>query len=321
MPFNIIFAPAEDIVGVVDAVLAKPADCKKDFISEFADISLVQTENALHMAEQLRLVTCDNATSSYTSQSYIARLMVSSRDDKHKAALFRLILEQYEPFVTFKTRYAFANSIDLACKQVKSMYSMSSDYKDIRNAIITIATYSKAMLNDGASSYSLNSDDVSYIEILELTLKFKANDDNALRNQLGDKVCQFIDTDKVFNPLSDAYSKIQNIAIDPKAPIQYAGNAFESFLQQIADKHNISLAGKSGIGQKSDALSAVLSKKHRGMINYIVQVRNGADHGADADEGGKVWNVTEGTTHIFPIIVASVIKNIVQREEDGDLYI
>ena len=230
MPFNIIFAPAEDIVGVVDAVLAKPIDCTKEFISEFADISLTQSENALYMAEQLNLVTYDSSTASYKSQSYLARLMVSSRDDNHKAALFRLVLEQYEPFVTFKTRYSFTSSVDLACKQVKSMYSMSCEYKDIRNAIINIATYSKAMINDGASSYLLNSDDVSYIEILELALKFKTNDDNALRSQLGDNVCQFIDIDNVFNPLSDAYSKIQNTSTDQKAPILYAGNAFESFL-------------------------------------------------------------------------------------------
>ena len=88
----------------------------------------------------------------------------------------------------------------------------------------------------------------------------------------------------------------------------------------VVSRNNGFLVGKSGIGQKSDALSAVLSKKHRGMIHYIVQVRNGADHGADADEGGKVWNISEGTAHIFPIIVGSVIKNIVLRE-DGDLYV
>ena len=107
---------------------------------------------------------------------------------------------------------------------------MNSTYKDIRNAITSMATYSKAMINDGASSYKLNQDDVSYIEILELALKFKANDDNALRQQLGEEVYDFLNRDRVFNPLSDAYSKIQNVTTDSKAPILYAGNAFESFL-------------------------------------------------------------------------------------------
>ena len=320
MSYDIIFAPAEDIVGVVDAILAKPLECSEDFISEFADISTTQTANALHMASQLGLVGKDIATGFYTSNSFLARLIVSSRDDNHKAAIMRLVLEQYEPYITFKARFSFSNVIDLACKQVKSLYSMSCGYKDIRNAIINIATYSKAMINDGASSYKLNQDEVSYIEILELALKFKANDDNALRAQLGETVCDYLDTEKIFNPLSDAYSKIQNIDTDPQATILYAGNAFESFLHQIADGHSISLIGKNGIGQKCDALNSILSKKHRGMIQYICQVRNAADHGADSDEGGKVWAVSNESALMYPIIVASVIKNIVLRE-NGTLVI
>lgn len=320
MPYEIVFAPAEDIVAVVDAILAKPIECSEDFISEFADISPTQTSNALRMAMQLGLANKDITTGYYTSNSFLARLIVSSRNDNHKAAIMRLVLEQYEPYITFKSRFSFSKSIDLACKQVKTLYSMSCGYKDIRNTIINIATYSRAMINDGASSYKLNQDDVSYIEILELALRFKANDDNALRIQLGDTVCNYINTEKVFNSLSDAYSKIQNADTDPKAVILYAANAFESFLQQIADSHRISLVGKNGIAQKSDALSSVISKKHRGMIQYIYQIRNAADHGADPDEGGKVWNISNESAQLYPIIVASIIKNIVFKEK-GSLFI
>jgi hypothetical protein len=48
------------------------------------------------------------------------------------------------------------------------------------------------MINDGASSYKLNQDEVTYIEILELALKFKANDNNALRTQLGENVHNYL---------------------------------------------------------------------------------------------------------------------------------
>ena len=320
MPYNIVYSPAEDIVGVVDAVLAKAGNCKKEYISEFADISDVQAENALIMAEQFGLVQFDVTSSNYSSESYLARILVSARDDNYKAAIMRLVLEQYNPYVTFKTRYSYTGSMELASKQIKTLFSLQSSHKDIKNEIISIGTYAKAVINDGACIYKLNQDDVSYIEILELALKFKATDDNALSQQLGNIVYDFIDKERVFNPLSDAYSKIQNISTDPKAPIIYASNAFESFLQQIADKHGESLVGKNGIGQKCNALSALLSKKHRGMAEYISQVRNAVDHGADADEGGKVWSVSEDTTQIYPILVASVIKGIVNKEY-GSLFI
>lgn len=309
MPYNIVFSPAEDIVGVVDAILAKPNNCTKDYISDFADISTTQAENALAMAQQLNLII-EETDGTYSSGSFLARLIVSSRNDNHKAAIMRLVLEQYEPYIKFKTRYLLNGSMDLASKQVKAIYAMASTYKDIRNTFINIGTYSRALINDGANSYIFNQDDVSYIEILELALKFKANDDNALSNQLGETLCTYLDADKVFKPLSDAYSKIQNFSNDKKSIILYAGNAFESFLQQIADDNSISLVGKNGIGSKADAMNSVLSKKHRGMIHYVNQIRNAADHGADADEGGRVWDISDETAQFYPLIISGLIKDI-----------
>lgn len=310
MSYNIVFSTAEDIVGVVDAILAKPKNCSKDYICEFADISVMQAENALIMAQELNLISL-NSNGTYKSDSFLARLIVSSRNDDHKAAIMRLVLEQYEPYAMFKKRHGFTGSMDLASKQIKTLYSMSSSYKDIRNTIINIGTYSRALINDGANTYSFNQDEISYIEILELALKFKANDDNALSTQLGELACSYIDTKNVFEPLSEAYSKIQNVNNDKNTIILYSGNAFESFLQQIADENGISLEGKSGISAKSDALKSVISKKHRGMIQYIIQIRNAADHGADSNEGGRVWDISDDSAQFYPMIVSSIIRDIV----------
>lgn len=319
MPYNIVFSTAEDIVGVVDAILAKPQNCSKDYICEFADISMMQAENALLIAKELNLISL-NSNGTYESDSFLARLIVSSRNDVHKAAIMRLVLEQYEPYTMFKKRHGFTGSMDLASKQIKTLYSMSSSYKDIRNTIINIGTYSRALINDGANTYCFNQDEISYIEILELALKFKANDDNALAKQLGDGTCSYIDTKKVFEPLSEAYSKIQNVDSDKNTIILYSGNAFESFLQQIADENGISLEGKAGISAKTDALSSVISKKHRGMIQYIIQIRNAADHGADSNEGGRVWDISDDSAQFYPMIVSSIIRDIVSYK-NGNIIV
>lgn len=308
MCYNIIFTPAEDIVGVVDAILAKSECCTKDYISDFADISDTQTDNALFMAEQLGLIK--NNSGIYSSDSFLARLIVSARNNEHRAAVMRLVLEQYEPYVMFRTRFLYTKSLDLASKQVKAMFSIPSSYKEIKNSFISIGTYSRSMLNDGANSYTFNQDDISYIEILSLSIKFKNNDDNALQTQLGEDLYTYIDRDTIFKPLSEAYSKLQNLSSESKSIIHYAGNAFESFLVKIAQEETISLKGKNGITQKADALASVLSKKHRGMIHYVAQVRNAADHGSDPDEDGKIWNMSEETVHLFPILVVSLVKDI-----------
>ena len=110
MPYDIVLTTAEDIVGVVDAVLAKPDECTKEFVCEFADITDLQVENALHMAEELNLISFDVDTGYYRSDSFLARLIVSSRNDNHKAAIMRLVLEQYEPYITFVMVKRFCNA-------------------------------------------------------------------------------------------------------------------------------------------------------------------------------------------------------------------
>ena len=77
----------------------------------------------------------------------------------------------------------------------------------------------------------------------------------------------------------------------------------------------------NGILQKKDALVAYLSKKHRGMIEYVGQVRNAADHGSDADEGGLTWLVTDETAVLFPSIVAILIKGIYDRSFNNDIKV
>ena len=117
-----------------------------------------------------------------------------------------------------------------------------------------------------------------------------------------------------FQPLLDAFQKIQADSIDTRAIVVYSANAFESFLDDWATKNGISIAGKQGITQKKDALTSCISKKHRGMIDYIAQVRNAADHGANPDEEHIMWTISEETSILYPRIVACLIKAICLRE-------
>lgn len=314
MPYSIVLTTAEDIVGVVDAVLAKSIHCDEKFISEFSDLTEIQVKNAIHMTIELNLISEDTSKGLYKSDSSLARLLVSSRSDDHKAAIMRFTLEQYVPFIDYIDRFTFTQNVELASKQIKALHCMSAHARDIKNTIISVGTYAKVIKSEGANSYSFNQEDVTYIDLLENSLSIKSMDDTTLRNQLGEDVFSFIDYDNVFKTLGDSYSKTQNLKTEPRAPITYAGNAFESFLGQIALKHNVSLIGKNGIIQKSDALSNIISKKHRGMINYIGQIRNAIDHGSDIDEGGAVWDISPETARLYPFVVATIIKSIVLRE-------
>ena len=108
MQYEIVLTTAEYIVSGKDI-------CDIQYISEFADISEQQAQNAIKMAVNMELLYFDSTSQSYKSDSLLSHLLVSARNDLQKATIMRFILEQYKPFKSFKDRYIFTQSIDLAC--------------------------------------------------------------------------------------------------------------------------------------------------------------------------------------------------------------
>ena len=81
MQYEIVLTTAEDIVSVVDAALAGKDICDIQYISEFADISEQQAQNAIKMAVDMELLYFDSASQSYKSDSLLSHLFVSARND------------------------------------------------------------------------------------------------------------------------------------------------------------------------------------------------------------------------------------------------
>lgn len=318
---RIVLTTAEDIVAVVDAVIAKGSEAAKDFIAEFTGIATDdQVLKALQMACELQLIVFDSSRGCYGSPSFLARKLVSASSDEQKAVFMRLILEQYAPYNTFKTRYGFTKSIELACRQTKTLHMMTSNERDVKNTLISIATYAKALKSEGANLYSFV-EDVDAVGIIEAALRSANITENSLRTYWGENLYTFVNTSNVFAPLIEALQKTHSGTMDVRSIVVCAANAFESFLADFAVRKGVSLSGRNGILQKRDALSAHISKKHRGMIEFVGQVRNAADHGADPDENNQVWTISNETARIYPCIIAALIKAIFSRDATGSIEV
>lgn len=314
MAYNIVLTTAEDIVAVVDAVVAKGSGANSDYIADFTGIATEdQVNKALCMAVELEMLVLDESSGCYTVNSYLAERLVTATSDDQKAAVMRLILEQYQPYRAFKVRYGFTHQIETACRQAKILCSINGNERDIKNTLISIATYAKALKSEGANLYSFVEEEYTF-SLVEAALSESAVSEKLLREFFGDSNYSRVNPTTVIEPLAEAFQKSKADSPDTRAVIVYSANAFESFLDDYASAKGVSLAGKTGIIKKRDALSSFLSKKHKGMIDYIGQVRNAADHGADNDENGQMWTVTRDTALLYPCIVASVIRDILQRD-------
>lgn len=157
--------------------------------------------------------------------------------------------------------------------------------------------------------------------IIEAALRSANITENSLRTYWGENLYTFVNTSNVFAPLVEALQKTHSGTMDVRSIVVCAANAFESFLADFAIRKGVSLSGRNGILQKRDALSAHISKKHRGMIEFVGQVRNAADHGADPDENNQVWTISNETARIYPCIIAALIKAIFSRDATGSIEV
>lgn len=312
MAYEILPTTAEQIISATDAVLLKNG-CDAQFVSSFLDIPEDVSGNALIMAQQIGLVNFDNTTNLFHSVSPFATYLVTC-NDKQKAIVIRLLIEQYEPYKFFKERLWVTGLADVASEQVKICYALTSHRDVIKNTIISLGTFAQSLISEGAGLYRVAEVDRSEVNFL---LKFdeiisqREKAEIIVRKLINKDALSFIDQEETLNPIITAYHKLHECKTDSRSPILYAGNAFESFLIKYSNHYHIDLTGKTGINSKIDKIAndGKMTTKHKFIGKYIGHIRNSCDHGVDT-EINQSWNISEQTSHEYVHIVITCINNL-----------
>lgn len=304
---------AEEIVNATDAIVQKPTGVDAQTIADFLDINVPYAENAAKMAVELGLVQIAPTTNLYRPLSPFANYLVTS-NAKSKAAVLRMMLEQFEPYKFFKNRLLITGyATDAAATQTKATLSLSADRTEISTTFISLGTYTNSLQHNGAGRYApVESEGHEFLEIVGEVVHERQVAETKIRGRLGEDIYSWIDTNDVFNPLVDAYQRAAVANVDPRPPIVHAGNAVESFLVQVANHYGFSVAGRNGINAKIDEIVTAqhkLTKKHLNMVKYLGHIRNAADHGTDA-EIGSMWSVSTETAVEYVHVSLSAIRSI-----------
>lgn len=313
MPFEVYPTTAENIIGATDAALQKTNGVDENLVAQFLDIPTDSAGNALGMACQLGLVSQSRVNEFVASHPYAAYLVTSNL--KGKAAILRLVLEQYQPYKTFKHRLSITGSAPEAANQIKAIHGITLHREDILNTFISLGTYTNSLLSEGAGLYKVVMDEpVTYLAIAGEVIQARETAELQVRRQLGQEAADWIDQGEVLPALVTAYQRAALANQDSRAPIVHAGNAIESFLVQLARHHTVNIQNATGINAKADTLARnhVLTNKHLNMLKYLGHVRNAADHGTDPDpDVGHTWDISYTTAIEYVHIAQSVIKAVV----------
>ncbi len=310
MPPEVFPTTAENVISATDAVLAYPGGCGEANAAEFMETPVDSARYALQMAAQLGLVEQD-AAGLYRSRAPLAVYLVTA-ESQQKAAVMRLVIENYEPYRIFKHRLALAGNGATAAMQVKVVCHLNHHRDEIRDTLVSLGTYSQSLISKGAGIFEAVGSDTLHADFLceiASVAADRAKTESQVREHLGEETYEWIEKDEVFDPLVTAH-QLLNQMLDHRGPVVHAGNAVESFLIQIGAHHGVNLNNATGINAKVDTLGTKILKKHKHMLKYLGHVRNASDHGIDLEIGCS-WNISSESATEYVHLAMSTIRSVV----------
>ncbi len=298
-------ATAEQVVVVSEAVASlKEGDATT--IASFTDLLPETANNALHLASDLGLLSENSGE--FTLGNPLCRLLRTPQDGE-KAAILRVTIESYEPFLIFREEHEATNNITDAAQRTKVKLNLDCHREQVKETLLSLATYSGALTAGQGNTYERDARGLTAVldelaagsrEIAEATL--------TIREELGDAAVQ-VDHDHVILPLAAGLRHAA--ASNGREAVLQAGIAVENFLTAAAAHHATNIAGANGINAKMDRLRQAghYPPKLLNICKYVGHVRNAADHGADA-EIGEPWNITAQTGRNYVFVAAMFIRSM-----------
>ncbi|MCL4275332.1 MAG: hypothetical protein KJZ77_15785 [Anaerolineales bacterium] len=309
MPVDIFPTTAENVIAATDAVLTRMQGCDENYVAEFMDVPLTNARNALGMATELGLVGLQ-ANGNYCPQKPFAIYLVTARDSQ-KAAVLRLVLENYAPYQAFKFRLAVTGLASTAAEQIKVMYSFQRHRDEIKDTLISLGTFAQSLVTEGGGLFKpaeFDTKKAGFIEIASEVALDRALAETKIRSRLGNETADWINYQEVFTPLTTAFQELRSE--NSRTSIVFAGNAIESFLVQLGTHHSVNLTGATGINSKVEKFNGTqIRTKHKNMFKYLGHIRNAADHGVDT-EIGTSWTVTHETAIEYVNVSLSTVKAV-----------
>jgi hypothetical protein len=314
MPTPFYSATAEQVVSAVEAVVVNGKPTKLDFVADFSDLTKDQAEAALRLAADLKLLAHD--ASKYTVESFLCRFLVTP-NQSHKAAVLRLVLESFAPFVMFRERLVATGAVSTAAQQTKAALSLDAHREEIKDTLISLGTYSHALVTEGGGRYrSAETSMDNTLECMAQACSEAMSAEHRIREQVGQEAASFVSRDDVLVPLSDGLRRAAQA--DPRGAVVAAGNAIESYLDSLATSLSppIILSGATGINAKLEKFQQAnaLPKKLINVGKYLGHIRNAADHGTDSDVGSP-WTIRNATGREYVYVACSFIASSYSRAQ------
>jgi hypothetical protein len=302
---------AEHVLGAIEAVVVSGGAADATTVAALLEITEARAKAALDMAVELGLL--ELKTTRYHVFSPLCRFC--SMSDR-KAAVLRIVIDTYEPFIKFRERLIATTDSLKAARETKIICQLTADRDEVKDTLISLGTFSHALVTKGAGGYQIDVPSLeNSLNVLALSCATDIAAEGRIRDQLGPRAVSLVSRQDVIIPLADALIRARER--DPEGAVQRAGNAVESHIDAMAARMGVALGPANGIVSKLQKFSAPPRKLPGKLIHvgsYLGAVRNAADHGVDTDINAT-WQIRDSTGIEYVFVACSFIATTVLIEQ------
>lgn len=296
-------ATAEQVVIVSEAVVSLGGGSAAA-VATFTDLPQVTADSALKLAADMGLLSENGGQ--FATASTLCRLLRTPQDSE-KAAILRVTIESYEPFLIFREEHEATNNVTDAAQRTKAKLDLDCHREQVKETLLSLATFSGALTAGQGNTYSRDARGLTaLLDELAAGSRDLAEASLTIREELGQAAGQ-VDHDQVILPLVAGLRHAA--ASNGREAVLQAGIAVENFLVAAAMHHGTNIAGANGVNAKMDRLfqAGHYPAKLQNVCKYIGHIRNAADHGADAEIGAP-WDISAQTGRNYVFVAAMFIR-------------
>lgn len=279
-------------------------------VASFTDLPQPTVEGALMLAADLELLTED--AGQFASASPLCNLLRTPQDNE-KAAILRVMIESYDPFLVFREELEATNDVTASAQRTKAKLGLICHREQVKETLLSLATYSGALIARHGNSYQRDAKGISaLLDEFAAGSREVAGAIHTVREELGPDAAGQVDHDQVIRPL---VAGLRHAAADAgREAVLQAGIAVENFLTSVVAQRGVNATGADGINAKMDRLvqAGHYPRKLHNVCKYLGHVRNAADHGNDTDIGAP-WDVSWRTGRNYVFVAAVFIRSMVSH--------
>lgn len=297
---------AEQVVSVTEAVVLKCGSTNIEFVEKFCDIPRETAISALNLSAELGFLVRNMLE--FDTLNHLCQLFVTPSENQ-KAAVLRIQLESYKPFLLFRDRLVITGRADTAARQVKDLLDIDEHWGKIKDTLISLGTYSHALTSPGGGVYKpAGKIPEDALLLLVSGCQERVYAEMKIREHIGEVYVNSLSREDVISPLISALVLAANRQ-DSRSAVLFAGNAIESFLNEYGARTGIDVGSKTGINAKIDELKSggKMPAKISFVGKYLGHVRNGADHGIDPEISAS-WQIRDLTGLEYVSVACSFVK-------------